>query len=95
MEGLAIVLGLIAAACLYLASPNQVLVARRASLPSAGVLCWSALALTVLGTWLWALSHGWPSAIAGMLVTLTCAVSAWPFFGTWVQSRRANAQEAA
>ncbi|MGY8524294.1 hypothetical protein [Paracidovorax citrulli] len=95
MEGIAIVLGLCAAACLYLAAPNQVLIARRESLPSASALCWAAIALTLLGTWLWSLPHGWPSAVVGMFVTVTCAVSAWPFAGTWVQSRRQNAREAA
>lgn len=92
MQALAILLSLAAAACLYLAAPNQVLVVDnqgdgRAVMPPR-LLCWLALALIIAGTWLMSVPEGWPVAIAATLVTLTCCLSVWPFIGTWLHQKR-------
>lgn len=90
MQVLAVLLGLAAAACLYLAAPNQVLlppgaIARR-------VPGWLGLALVVASTWLWSTTDGWPVAIAASLVTVPCALSVWPFIGTYAARRRNTAR---
>lgn len=92
MQALAILLSLAAAACLYLAAPNQVLIVDadgngRAPAPRR-LLCWAALALAVVGTWTMSVPEGWPVAIAATLVTLTCCLSLWPFLGTWLHHNR-------
>lgn len=92
MQGLAVLLGLAAAACWYLAAPNQVLCVAadgsgRPPLPPAALL-WLGAALTTAGAWLMALAEGWPVAIAATLVTLTCSLSLWPFVGSCVHHRR-------
>ncbi|REF02171.1 hypothetical protein [Cupriavidus plantarum] len=88
MQGIAVLLGLVAAACLYLAAPNQVLIspARRPLSPRA--LCLLALVLTVASAWTMSVPEGWAVAIAATLITLTCCLSLWPFIGTWASHRR-------
>ncbi|MBY4729384.1 hypothetical protein [Cupriavidus pauculus] len=92
MQALAILFSLAAAACLYLASPNQVLMVDangkgRAPL-SARTLCWIAVLLAATGMWLMSVPEGWPVAIAATLVTLTCCLSLWPFIGAWRHQNR-------
>jgi hypothetical protein len=91
MQVLAVLLGLAAAACLYLAAPNQVLLP-----PGSGaqprVCGWLGLALFMLSTWLWSITDGWPVAIAASLATVPCALSVWPFVGTCVNRKRRAAQ---
>ncbi|WP_423197322.1 MULTISPECIES: hypothetical protein [unclassified Cupriavidus] len=88
MQGIAVLLGLVAAACLYLAAPNQVLIPP-ARLPLAPrVLGWLGLALTVASAWIMSVAESWGVAIAAALVTLTCSLSLWPFLGTWAHQRR-------
>jgi len=89
MPGFAVLLGLAAAACCYLAAPNQVLT-RRPRSPA--VLCLLALGLTIACAWVWSVPHGWPTAIAAALVTVTFGLSVWPFVGTWLNVRRERAQ---
>ncbi|WP_354685843.1 hypothetical protein [Cupriavidus necator] len=91
MQVLAVFLGLAAAACLYLAAPNQVLLPRGAGAPS-GVLGWLGLALVILSTWLWSTTDGWPVAIAATLATVPCALSLWPFVGTYVDRGRQSSR---
>lgn len=88
MQGIAVLLGLVAAACLYLAAPNQVLIlaSRRPLSPRA--LCLLALGLTVASAWIMSVPEGWAVAIAATLITLTCCLSLWPFLGTWANHRR-------
>ena len=89
MQGIAVLLGLVAAACLYLAAPNQVLIPP-ARLPLAPrVLGWLGLLLTVAAAWIMSVAESWGVAIAAALVTLTCSLSLWPFLGTWAHQRRA------
>ncbi|SFB92320.1 hypothetical protein SAMN05216321_102178 [Cupriavidus sp. OV038] len=92
MQAFAVLLGLAAAACLYLAAPNQVLFVSaegegRAPLPPR-LLGWLGLLLTIASAWTMSVPEGWPVAIAATLVTLTCSLSLWPFIGTWVHHRR-------
>lgn len=92
MQALAVLLGLAAAACLYLAAPNQVLLPPGMGVP-ARVFGWLGLALAVLSTWLWSTTDGWPVAIAASLATVPCALSVWPFIGIYVARRRRAARE--
>lgn len=92
MQALAVLLGLAAAACFYLAAPNQVLFVSsggegRAPMPPR-LLCWLGFALIVASAWTMSTAEGWPVAIAATLVTLTCSLSLWPFLGTWRHHRR-------
>ncbi|WP_454710614.1 hypothetical protein [Cupriavidus nantongensis] len=87
MQVLAVLLGLAAAACLYLAAPNQVLLPPGA-MTRPRLSGWLGLALTGISTWLWSLADGWPVAIAATLVTVPCALSVWPFIGTWAARLR-------
>ncbi|SDD03429.1 hypothetical protein SAMN05216345_105302 [Cupriavidus sp. YR651] len=97
MQALAVLLGLAAAACLYLAAPNQVLFVtasgdgRPPVAPT--LLCWLGLALTLASAWTMSVPEGWPVAIAATLITLTCSLSLWPFIGTWLQHRRGLQRE--
>lgn len=93
MEAFALLLGLLAAACLYLAAPNQVLLP---SPPQIGpgwrlaprLFGWLGLGLTVLSTWLWSQAQGWPVAVAANLAIIPTGLSLWPFIGTYMNERR-------
>ncbi|CAG9172936.1 hypothetical protein LMG23992_02374 [Cupriavidus laharis] len=96
MEAFTVLLGLVAAACLYLAAPNQVLLpslppgsVRR---PAAWLFGWLGLALTLLSTWLWSQAQGWPVAIAANLAIIPTGLSLWPFIGTYVNHKRPAAK---
>ncbi|AGW89820.1 MULTISPECIES: hypothetical protein [Cupriavidus] len=91
MQVLAALLGLAAAACLYLASPNQVLLPTGA-VAQPRVLGWLGLLLVILSTWLWSTTDSWAVAIAATLATVPCALSAWPFVGIYVDRRRQAAR---
>ncbi len=92
MQALAVLLGLAAAACLYLAAPNQVLLPPgRVAQPR--VLGWLGPALVIVSTWLWSTTDGWPVAIAASVVTVPCALSVWPFIGTYAARKRQAARE--
>ncbi|WP_432259935.1 hypothetical protein [Cupriavidus sp. TMH.W2] len=87
MQVLAVLLGLAAAACLYLAAPNQVLLPPGA-MARPRVPGWLGLVLVIVSTWLWSTTDGWPVAIAASLVTVPCGLSVWPFVGTYAARRR-------
>ncbi|WP_042885128.1 hypothetical protein [Cupriavidus necator] len=91
MQVLAVLLGQAAAACLYLAAPNQVLMPS-GTVAQPRVLGWLGLVLVILSTWLWSITDGWPVAIAATLATVPCALSAWPFVGIYVERRRQAAR---
>lgn len=92
MQVLAVLLGLAAAAYLYLAAPNQVLLPPgRVTQPR--TLGWLGLVLVVVSTWLWSITDGWPAAIAASLVTVPCALSVWPFIATYAARKRRAARE--
>lgn len=94
MQGFAVVLGLAAAACLYLAAPNQVWLAPgsagHARLQALGsrLLCWLAAGLTAASFLLWNAEFGWGVAIVATLITVTTGTSLWPFAGTYIDVRR-------
>jgi len=96
MEAFAVLLGLLAAACLYLAAPNQVLLPSPQNGPGwrpAPRLCgWLGLGLTVLSTWLWSQAQGWPVAVAANLAIIPTGLSLWPFIGTYMNARRPAAE---
>ncbi len=98
MQGFAVLLGLAAAACWYLAAPNQVLLVSadggdtRPLAPP--VLFWLGMALTTASAWVMAVAEGWPVAIAATLIVLTCSLSLWPFVGTYVHHRRGRGKPA-
>ncbi|CAG2145025.1 hypothetical protein LMG31506_03121 [Cupriavidus yeoncheonensis] len=99
MEAFAVLLGLVAAACIYLAAPNQVLLpspqngsGRR---PAPQLFGWLGLALTVLSTWLWSQAQGWPVAVAANLAIIPTGLSLWPFIGTYVNQGRPAAKRQA
>ena len=92
MQALAILLSLAAAACLYLAAPNQVLWVDannngQAPMPPR-LLLWLGVVLAAVGMWVMSVPEGWPVAVAATLVTLACCLSAWPFIGTWIHHKR-------
>lgn len=95
MQALAVLLSLAAAACLYLAAPNQVLVTNADgnyhTPVSSRLLCGMAVVLTLAGAWAMSVPEGWPVAIAATLVALTCSLSLWPFLGTWRHHHRDDA----
>jgi hypothetical protein len=91
MHGIAVLLGLLAAGCLYAAAPNQVLFAP----PSAAgrrLLCSAAAALCALAVVLWNDVLGWTGAVIAVVLVMTGALSLWPLAGAWVQRRRAIAE---
>jgi hypothetical protein len=94
MQGYAVVLGLAAAACLYLAAPNQVWLApgsaAHARLQALGsrMLCRLALGLIMASFLVWNALFGWGIALVATLITLTTGLSLWPFIGTYADVRR-------
>ena len=92
MHGLALLLGLLAAACLYVAAPNQVLLAPAAPRPRlyARVLCSVAAALAAIAVALWSDVLGWAGAIVAVILVVTGALSLWPMAGAWMQRYRAT-----
>lgn len=94
MQGIAVLLGVIAAACLYLAAPNQVLIPATRLPLAPRLLGWLGLVLTVVSAWAMSVVEGWPVALPATLITLTCSLSLWPFLGTWVRHRRGVAAAA-
>jgi len=89
MHGIALLLGLLAAGCLYAAAPNQVLLARASRLRGR-VLCCVAVALSGIAVVLWNDALGWPGAIIAVVLVVTGALSLWPMLGAWTQQRRAG-----
>ena len=92
MHGIALLLGLLAAGCLYVAAPNQVLLAPPSPLPPlyARVLCGVAAALSAIAVVLWSDVLGWAGAVIAVLLVVTGALSLWPMAGAWMQRYRAS-----
>ncbi|ATG22344.1 hypothetical protein [Ralstonia mannitolilytica] len=91
MHGIALLLGLLAAGCLYAAAPNQVLFAP----PTRGrrrLLCSAAAALCAVAVVLWNDVLGWAGAVIAVALVMTGALSLWPLAGAWLQRRRAIAE---
>lgn len=94
MHGVALLLGLLAASCLYAAAPNQVLFAP----PSSGRplrgrgLCSVAVALSATAVVLWSDALGWAGAVIAVVLVVTGALSLWPMMGAWMQRRRSTAE---
>lgn len=92
MPAFAVLPGLAAAVCYYLAAPNQVLTFAPCPPRWRRPLCWLALALTVACAWMGSLAHGGPAAVAAALVTVTSGLSLWPLAGAWIHARRLRAR---
>ena len=84
MHGVALLLGLLAAGCLYAASPNQALLAP-GSLVRGRVLCAAALVMAAIAVVLW-------NDAIGVLLVVAGGLSLWPMAGAWVQQRRHAAE---
>lgn len=91
MHGIALLLGLLAAGCLYAAATNQVLLAPASRLRGR-MLCSVAVALSVFAVVLWNDVLGWPGAIIAVVLVVTGALSLWPMVGAWMQPRRAGVE---
>ncbi|KMW45615.1 hypothetical protein PQH03_25410 [Ralstonia insidiosa] len=91
MHGVALLLGLLAAGCLYAASPNQALLAP-GSLVRGRVLCAAALVMAAIAVVLWNDVLGWAGAAIGVLLVVAGGLSLWPMAGAWVQQRRHAAE---
>jgi hypothetical protein len=91
MHGIALLLGLLAAGCLYAAAPNQVLLAP-ASARRRRALCSVAAALSAIAAVLWNDVLGWAGALIAVVLVVTGALSIWPMVGAWTQHRRAAIQ---
>lgn len=89
MHGVALLLGLLAAGCLYTAAPNQVLLAC-ASRARARRRCAIALALATIAIVLWNDVLGWAGATIAVLLVVAGGLSLWPMVGAWTQQRRAD-----
>ncbi|SFP09608.1 hypothetical protein [Ralstonia sp. NFACC01] len=89
MHGIALLLGLLAAGCLYAAAPNQVLLAPASRLRGRA-LCSAAVALSVIAVALWNDALGWPGATIAVALVVTGALSLWPMLGAWTHQRRAG-----
>jgi hypothetical protein len=89
MHGIALLLGLLAAGCLYAAAPNQVLLAPASRLRGRA-LCSAAVALSVIAVALWNDALGWPGATIAVVLVVTGALSLWPMLGAWTHQRRAG-----
>lgn len=86
MHGIAFLLGLLAAGCLYAAAPNQVLLA-----PASGrrgrALCSAAAALSAIAVVLWNDVLGWAGAVIAVMLVVTGALPVWPMVSAWTQHR--------
>ncbi len=91
MHGIALVLGLLAAGCLYVAAPNQVLLAP-ASRVYARVLCSVAAALSATAMVLWSDVLGGAGAAIAVLLVVTSALSLWPMAAAWMRHDRINSE---
>lgn len=91
MHGIALLLGLLAAGCLYAATPNQVLLAPASPLRGR-VLCSAAVALSVIAVVLWSDVLGWAGAVIAVALVVAGALSLWPMLGAWTQQRRAGSE---
>lgn len=89
MHGIALLLGLLAAGCLYAAAPNQVLLAPASRLRRR-VLCSVAVALAVIAVVLWNDVLGWAGAVIAVVLVVTGALSLWPMVGAWTRQRHAG-----
>lgn len=87
MHGVALVLGLVAAGCLYAAAPNQVLLAQ-GSRTRGRWLHGAALALATIAIGLWSEGLGWAGAAIAVVLVVAGGLSLWPMAGAWVQQRR-------
>ncbi|MCG3574951.1 hypothetical protein PP715_11765 [Ralstonia solanacearum] len=101
MHGVAVLLGLAAAGCLYAAAPNQLLLPpaagdtppvsrRRACL----LLAVAAAALAALAMQRWSVVLDIPAAVAATLLVLTGGLSLWPLLGALVHGRRTRSGRA-
>lgn len=88
MHGAALLLGLLAAGCLYTAAPNQVLLAPASR---ARGRCTIALALVVIAVVLWNDVLGWAGATIAVVLVVAGGLSLWPMVGAWTQQRRDDA----
>lgn len=91
MHGIALLLGLLAAGCLYAAAPNQVLLAP-ASPRRGRALCSAAATLSAIAVVLWNDVLGWAGAVIAVVLVVTGALSVWPMVGAWTQPRRTDIQ---
>ncbi|WP_439894382.1 hypothetical protein ACS7SF_22760 (plasmid) [Ralstonia sp. 25C] len=91
MHGIALLLGLLAAGCLYAAAPNQVLLAPASPLRGR-VLCSVAAALSSIAVVLWSDVLGWAGAVVAVVLVVTGALSLWPMAGAWMQRNRATSE---
>ncbi|MRS97245.1 hypothetical protein GJQ57_01120 [Ralstonia pickettii] len=89
MHGIALLLGLLAAGCLYAAAPNQVLLAPASRL-RVWLLCGTAVALSVIAVVLWNDVLGWAGAVIAVALVVTGALSLWPMVGAWTHQRRVS-----
>ena len=89
MHGVALLLGLLAAGCLYAAAPNQVWFAPASRLRGR-ILCSTAVALSAIAVVLWNEGLGWAGAVIAVVLVVTGALSLWPMAGAWAQRRRAG-----
>lgn len=89
MHGIALLLGLLAAGCLYAAAPNQVLLAPASRLRRR-VLCSVAVALSVIAVVQWNDVLGWAGAVIAVVLAVTGALSLWPMVGAWTRQRHAG-----
>ncbi|WP_197339461.1 hypothetical protein [Ralstonia solanacearum] len=94
MHGVAVLLGLAAAGCLYAAAPNQLLLPPAAgdtppvSRRRACLLLAVAVALAALAMQRWSVVLDIPAAVAATLLVLTGGLSLWPLLGALVHGRR-------
>lgn len=89
MHGIALLLGLLAAGCLYAAAPNQVLFVPASRLRGR-LLCGIAVALSIIAVVLWNDVLGWAGAVIAVVLVVTSALSLWPMLGAWTNQRRAS-----
>lgn len=91
MHGIALLLGLLAAGCLYAAAPNQALFAP-ASSQRGRALCSVAAAQSAIAVVLWSDVLGWAGAVIAVVLVVTGALSLWPVVGAWALHKRATAE---
>ncbi|WP_039553820.1 hypothetical protein [Ralstonia solanacearum] len=100
MHGVAVLLGLAAAGCLYAAAPNQLLLPPAAgdtppvSRRRACLLLAVAAALAALAMQRWSVVLDIPAAVAATLLVLTGGLSLWPLLGALVHGRRTRSGRA-